>query len=235
VALHVSNSYLTAFVDLFFPRLCKGCGVHLFENEQEICKKCLRSLPRTGFELIDDNPAEKIFWGRVNIEKAVSVYYYRKGELLQQLLHKLKYRGHPLIGEELGKTTGNILRQTGCFNNIDALIPVPLHPKKQRIRGYNQSKHIAYGISLVSDIPLLTGNLVRTVHTSSQTTKNRFERWENVSNIFSVLYPEKLNNKHILLIDDVVTTGATLESCARALQKSCDLKISIATIGFADH
>jgi len=234
VFFQFSNTYLSAFLDLFFPRLCKGCGVHLFENENEICKKCLRTLPRTGYELVTDNPAEKLFWGRVHLEKAASVYYYRKGELLQKLLHQLKYKGHYLIGEELGKATGNILKQSGFLNDIDALIPVPLHIKKLRTRGYNQSEYIAYGISGVSAVPLITENLMRIVHTSTQTKKNRFERWENVQNIFTVVHPSQLNGKHLLLIDDVVTTGATLESCALTLKNYCNVKVSIATVGIAD-
>jgi len=231
---HALNTYANAFSELFFPRVCRGCGEHLSEHEAEVCGSCLRSLPRTGFESVDDNLVSQMFWGRVKIEKAASLYYYRKGELLQKLLHKLKYRGIYQIGEVFGIQIGTFLLRAGFTTGIDMIIPVPLHKIKHRERGYNQSEHIAEGISEIVNIPVVAGNLVRTVHSASQTRKSRFERWENVSSIFAVRNPGMLKGKHILLIDDVVTTGATLEACARTLMKVKDVKVSIATIGYAD-
>jgi len=228
------RSYAGAFFELLFPRVCCGCGAHLFENEQEVCNRCLRSLPRTGFELVDDDPVSQMFWGRVTVEKAASVFYYRKGELLQKLLHKLKYRGNYRLGRVLGKQAGHILLQSGFTAGVDLIIPVPLHEKKHRQRGYNQSELIAQGVSDVVKLPVITNNLIRTVHTESQTQKGRFERWENVSEVFALINTEQINGKHVLLIDDVITTGATLEACARALKNNADIKVSIATIGCAE-
>ncbi len=195
----------------------------------------MRKLPRTGFELIDDDPVSQTFWGRVRLEKATSLYYYRKGEILQQLLHRLKYKGNYQMGQVLGKQMGNALTQAGFMVNIDMIIPVPLHEKKLRLRGYNQSEHIAIGLSQVSGVEVVKNSLVRTVHTESQTRKGRFERWENVGNIFSVINPESLNGKHLLIIDDVVTTGATLEACVQPILQNSSAKVSIATVGYADY
>lgn len=231
--LHL-NSYVNAFTELFFPRICYGCGAHLFSSEQEICKRCIRRLPRTGFELVDDDPVSQIFWGRVKLEKATSLYYYRKGEMLQQLLHRLKYKGNHQMGQVLGTQMGNVLSQSGFMVNIDMIIPVPLHEKKLKQRGYNQSEHIAIGLSQASGVEVVKNRLVRTIHTESQTLKGRFERWENVSSIFSVTNPESLNGKHILIIDDVVTTGATLEACVQAVLQNSRVKVSVATVGYAD-
>ena len=229
-----SNSYLNAFTELFFPRICYGCGAHLFSSEQEVCKRCLRKLPRTGFELVDNDPVSQIFWGRVKLEKATSLYYYRKGEMLQQLLHRLKYKGNYQLGQVLGVQMGNVFKQSGFMVGIDMIIPVPLHKKKLKLRGYNQSEHIAIGLSQSTGVEVEKIILLRTVHTESQTRKGRFERWENVSNIFSVANPELLNGKHVLIIDDVVTTGATLEACVQALLQNSSVKVSIATVGYAD-
>ena len=228
------NYYFKAFAELFFPRICRGCGNHLFEHEHEVCSNCLRKLPRTGFELIDDNPVSKMFWGRIHIEKAASLYYYRKGELLQKLLHKLKYKGNYHLGEVFGQQAGKIFLRSGFTADVDAVVAVPLHEKKRRERGYNQSEIIAKGISEVTKIPFLNGNLIRTVYTESQTQKGRFERWENVKSVFNITHEEELQGKHILLVDDVITTGATLEACASALKKAGDVKVSIVTIGMAD-
>ncbi len=230
-----SNSYLNAFTELFFPRICYGCGAHLFSSEQEVCKRCLRKLPRTGFELVDNDPVSQIFWGRVKLEKATSLYYYRKGEMLQQLLHRLKYKGNYRMGQVLGVQMGNVFKQSGFMVGIDMIIPVPLHKKKLKLRGYNQSEHIAIGLSQSTGVEVEKNSLLRTVHTESQTRKGRFERWENVSNIFSVANPELLNGKHVLIIDDVVTTGATLEACVQALLQDSSVKVSVATVGYADY
>ena len=227
-------AYINSFTELFFPRICYACGNHLLENEEEICNRCLRALPRTGFERISDNPVSKVFWGRVRLEKAASLYYYRKGEMLQQLLHRLKYKGHYQLGRVLGKQVGNIFREAGFTEGIDMIIPVPLHERKFRQRGYNQSEHIATGISEVTGIPTAGNILVRTVHNPSQTFKGRYERWENVKGIFRLTDTDSVRGKHILLIDDVVTTGATIESCARAVLRCEDVKVSVASLGYAD-
>jgi ComF family protein len=154
--------------------------------------------------------------------------------MLQQLLHRLKYKGNYRMGQVFGEQMGNVFKQSGFMVGIDMIIPVPLHKKKLKVRGYNQSEHIAIGLSQSTGVEVEKSILLRTVHTESQTRKGRFERWENVSNIFTVANPELLNGKHVLIIDDVVTTGATLEACVQALLQNSSVKVSVATVGYAD-
>ncbi len=225
------QSYASAFVELFFPRLCEACGNPLHESEKAICKTCFRKLPRTGFE---SNPADnllgQLLWGRVRIETACALFYYRKGETLQQLLHALKYEGYTHIGQELGRKLGSLIK-TSTYPQFDVIVPVPLHPRKYKIRGYNQSEVIANGVSERLNIPVDCTNLHRLKHTASQTSKGRFERWENVEGLFGLHDPEKYMGCHLLLIDDVTTTGATLEACIQPLNRVPYAKVSIATVG----
>lgn len=232
--MRILSAYINSFTELFFPRICYACGDHLLEHEEEICNRCLRALPRTGFELTSDNPVGKVFWGRVKLEKAASLYYYRKGEMLQQLLHRLKYKGHYQLGQVLGRQLGKAFTRSGFMEGIDLIIPVPLHKKKLRQRGYNQSEHIALGIAEVSGISVVKNILIRTVHNPSQTFKGRFERWENVKGIFMLTDPGAVEGKHVLLVDDVITTGATLESCAEQILQCKNAKVSVASLGYAD-
>lgn len=223
--------YTSAFIELFFPRICALCGNHLFEREDAICKSCLRRLPKTGFEENPfHNPMNQLLWGRAKVETAFALYYYRKGESVQQLLHLLKYKGYTDVGVELGRKLGQALK-SGKFPVFDLIVPVPLHPKKMRIRGYNQSEVIAKGISEILKIPVDPVNLHRRKHTATQTKKGRFERWENVEGIFDLHDPQKYLGCHVLVVDDVTTTGATLEACLQPLNQVPYAKASIATIG----
>lgn len=221
------------FMNLFYPRLCEACGNYLFKNEETICTRCLFNLPKTDFHFKKDNPVSILFWGRVNINYASSYYTFSKGSKFQKLIHKLKYHNKKEIGLVLGKHFGESLKKSDFFKDIDVIIPVPLHPKKEKIRGYNQANMIAIGLSKSMKIPVNSTSLVRLIHTNSQTRKNKLERWENVNNIFELLDPHTLENKHILLVDDVVTTGSTLESCSHALLKAKGAKVSIATLAYA--
>ncbi|RUT73156.1 ComF family protein [Ancylomarina longa] len=225
--------WVNDFINLFYPDLCAACGNYLFKNEKIICTKCLYHLPKTDFHLQKHNPVSILFWGRVPIEYAAALYTFSKGSKYQKLIHKLKYHGATEIGIELGKLLGYNLHKSEFFRDIDMIIPVPLHPRKQKIRGYNQAEVIADGIAESMKVPVLTNNLIRKVHTQSQTKKNKLERWENVDNIFSLQNPEQLCNMHLLLVDDVVTTGSTLEACAHALQVAEGVKVSIATLAYA--
>ena len=189
-------------------------------------------LPRTNFHNDDNNETAKIFWGRAQIENASSYLHFTKGGIVQRLLHKLKYKGEIEIGTFLGNLIGNELIQTR-FSDVDIIVPIPLHSKKLAKRGYNQSEIIANGISAVLNKPINSKSLVRISEKTSQTNKHRYERWLNVKEIFKVKDKKTLNNMHILLVDDVVTTGATLEACVEALQQCDNIKISIITVAKA--
>lgn len=198
-----------------------------------MCIKCLIELPKTNFHADIDNPVIKSFWGRAPVTSAAACYYFKKGTNIQHLLHNLKYKGQTQVGLTVGRLYGNELKQSPNFNTVDVVIPVPLHKSKRRKRGYNQSEFFARGLAQGMDIVVDSENLVKTVATDSQTRKNRMERVENVNNVFTLLNPESLKNKHILLVDDVITTGATIEACALKLAEVPGIKISVAAIAYA--
>jgi len=221
-------------LELFYPALCITCGDRLVSGESFICVNCWNDLPVTNFHEKPGNKVEQLFWGRIEIDSATAYFSYKKGSIYQHLIHAIKYRGLKELGLESGKRFGAVLSGSAAFSSIDLIIPVPLHPLKQKKRGYNQSAWIAMGISETLKKPLDVSNIKRNVHTATQTKKNRFERWQNVENIFEILHPEKLAGKHVLLVDDIITTGSTLEACAYQLHKIEGVKVSIATLGYAD-
>jgi len=220
---------------LFYPELCVTCGERLISQEKYICMKCWFDLPVNNFHLEPDNKVARLFWGRVQIENAASFFNYRKGSRYQKLIHFIKYKGLKELGYETGLKYGSVLADSEAFRKVDVIVPVPLHPRKQRKRGYNQSEWIARGLAESMEKPLSAGNLYRKMHTSTQTRKNRFERWQNVEGIFGVKNSGEFFGKHILLVDDVITTGSTLEASAFQLLKINDTRVSIATLGFADY
>ncbi len=219
------------FFNLIFPKLCCSCSEALVKNEKIICTLCIATLPKTNFWIDKENPVNKVFWGRVQIEMATSFYSFRKESKVQNLLHHLKYKGVKEVGAELGKLFGYELRNSEYFAEIDFIVPVPLHKNKFKKRGYNQSEWIAQGISESMKIPINKETLYRRIDSKTQTKKSRFKRWENVDEIFAISNNE-LDNKRILLIDDVVTTGATIEACAHVLIKQ-NCKLFVATIAHA--
>ena len=221
------------FISLLFPRLCYGCGNHLMRNEKLICTECYILIPRTNYHLIPDNPVAKIFWGRCLIERAATFSFYTKDSRIRKLIHQLKYKGIREIGPELGRIYGRTLKSAGFLNDIDLIIPVPLHPSKRRQRGFNQSDLISQGISEVSGIPAETGMLIRKTVSQTQTRKSRYDRWTNVQDIFRVTDPGRIGNMHILLVDDVITTGSTLEACAGELLKIANVKVSVVAIAYS--
>ncbi len=221
-------------LELFFPALCVACGERLVSQEKFMCVPCWSDLPVTNYHLTPENKVAQLFWGRVKVEYATAFFSYKKGSNYQHLIHYTKYRGLKELGFETGKRFGAVLRESQFFNSVDVVVPVPLHPKKQKLRGYNQSEWIANGIAQTMDRPLSVKNLKRNLHTSTQTRKNRFERWQNVESTFEVTNPKEFTDRHILLIDDVVTTGSTLEACILELLKVENVRVSIATLGFAD-
>jgi ComF family protein len=221
-----------SLVGLVFPDFCEVCGTPLVRGERYICLSCLYKMPRTGFWAKTDNDIEKLFWGKINIEHACSLFYFRKGSDYRPIIHKLKYKGRYNIGLRLGEELGVCLENSELYKDISMLVPVPLHPAKERRRGYNQSEFIAYGISNIMSLPVEKYNLIRTKYTETQTRKNAAERWENVQSVFHVRDKSRLNREHILLIDDVITTGSTIEACASIILNNCTCKVSIASIGY---
>jgi len=224
--------YIIDFFGLFFPELCVACDTHLLTQEKLICTKCLYDLPKTNFHADSENPVAQLFWGRAKIEHATAFFYFNKGTNYQEMMHHFKYHGKKEIGFVLGKHFGLQLRESS-FNKIDLIIPVPLHPKKLKKRGYNQSDWIASGLAYALEKTTDTSTLIRSVATTTQTRKSRFARWQNVENIFRITDPSKIEGKHILLVDDVVTTGSTLEACANVLLEIKNTKVSIAALAVA--
>jgi ComF family protein len=225
--------FVDEFISLLYPRVCAACGNSLFKHEEVICTYCLYHLPKTNYHLMNDSPLDKVFWGRAQLAHTAALFNFQKKSKVQHLIHQLKYKGRTDVGIYLGKMLGADLVKTEAFQNVDTVIPVPLHPGKQRRRGYNQSEMIAIGLAKAMNIIMDSTSFIRTVNTETQTRKSRFARWENVKEIFKVTAPEKLTYKHILLVDDVITTGATLESAAHILLGIEGVKLSVACIGFA--
>lgn len=221
------------FISLLFPRLCYACGNHLLRNENLICTECYVVIPRTNYHKEDTNPVAQLFWGRCMIEKAAAFSFYNKGSRIRNLIHNLKYKGIKEIGDELGRVYGLSLRSSGFTADIDLIIPVPLHPTKKRIRGFNQSDTISSGIADVTGLPVDTTSLVRIAASATQTKRSRYERWTNVEGIFRVTDPEIIMGRHILLVDDVITTGSTIESCANELLKVEGVRVSVIALAFA--
>lgn len=192
-------------------------------------------LPETNFHMEKDNKVYQVFWGRAPLEHATAYCYYKKGGSIQKLIHQLKYQGHPEIGIFLGKLYGSKLIENNSYSNIDGIIPIPLHKKKQIKRGFNQAEKIAQGLSESMGIEKNIKVVFRVRASSTQTKKNRYNRWENVEEIFQVIEPERYKGKHFLLVDDVITTGATMEACLQALQVIPEVKLSVCAIAFAYH
>ncbi len=219
-------------LNLFLPNICVACGTLLVNNEKIICLKCHYELPKTRYDSYIDNAVARLFWGRIPVENASSLFQYQKGSRFQSLIHELKYRDRKDIGKELGRILGIELRETP-FANAELILPVPLHKSKQRRRGYNQCDPICEGLSESLEIPYSSDLLERPENTNSQTNKSRIDRWTNMEGVFRVKQPEQVSWKHILLADDVVTTGSTLEACAAEILKVEGTRVSIATLAMA--
>lgn len=224
---------LDDFLSLLLPRLCYACGGNLLRNEKLICTECYVLIPRTNYHLQDDNPVARLFWGRCKIERAAAFSFYNKESRIRKLIHNLKYKGIKEIGLELGRIYGHSLEGTDFLKGIDMIIPVPLHPSKQRIRGFNQSELIAAGFSEATGLPVRIGILERTGKSETQTRRSRYDRWVNVEGIFTVSDRSSLEGKHILIVDDVITTGSTLESCTNEILRSEGARVSVAALAVA--
>jgi ComF family protein len=228
----IIKEYISSFINLLFPNICIACKNALAGNEQYICTNCMANLPTTNFWLQNNNPIEKIFWGRVPVVAAASFSYFEKDSRLQHILHHLKYKGKSEVGILLGKAFGYKLIDSR-FNTIDLIIPVPLHKLRQRQRGYNQSEMIAKGLSIAMKKPMLSNSVSRLIATKSQTNKKRYDRWLNVEGVFNIEHPKTLENKHLLIVDDVITTGATLESLIQEVLKVPGVQVSVVTLATA--
>ncbi|MEO6454899.1 MAG: phosphoribosyltransferase family protein [Ginsengibacter sp.] len=221
------------FLHLFYPHVCTGCGNDVIEDENLLCLQCVNALPRTNFAVHANNPVEKIFWGRLPLTAAMSEFYFAKGTIIQHLIHEFKYKGNKDVGIYLGAMMGSSLMGNNRFNKIDALIPLPLYADKERKRGFNQAMILCQGISEVMNIPIIKDTVLRKKFTQTQTKKHRQERWQNVEGSFKVEGTEQLNDKHILLVDDVITTGATLEACGKEILNISNVQLSVATLAYA--
>ena len=214
---------------LLFPHVCTGCGSDILSESSVLCMRCIDAMPETNFELHAGNPVEKLFWGRIQLNAGTAQFYFTKESLMQHLMHQFKYKGNKELGLQLGRLMGEQLLKSGNYN-VDALIPLPLFPAKEKRRGYNQASLLCKGMSEVMNIPVLTNVVTRPEHTETQTKKGRIERWKNVEGKFVVADANAIQDKHLLLVDDVVTTGATLEACGIALLNAANVKLSIAAL-----
>lgn len=223
------------FLSLIYPNLCLACGENPPMPQQVVCTSCQYYLPRTNFHLEQENTFTDRLWGRFPLYTGAALYHFIKGGRVQHLIHNLKYNNKPEVGYIIGLKYGDILKEAALYKDIDVIIPVPLHPKRERQRGYNQSDTFARGLSESMDIPFLKKILIRTEATSTQTKKSRLERLENVGSAFQLKNPDQLRGKNVLIVDDVLTTGATLESCALKILEISGVRVSLATIGIAER
>lgn len=223
----------SAFIDLIFPRICAACLEPLQRNEELICTHCRFDLPKTNLHLETENTLAHKFFGEVHLKHTLSYLKFVKGGKVQRLMHELKYKGNQEVGEMLGRWYGAELRESGFADAFDLIIPVPLHRKRLLIRGYNQSDCFAKGLSESLNIEWRNDILIREIETSSQVNKSRLERYQNMDKVFTVKNPELLRNKKIVVVDDTLTTGATLESCVLSLQAFEIKDISILTLAMA--
>ena len=223
-------SYATDFGTLFFPRYCSSCNRNLMHYEKAVCMHCLTHLPRLHMHDEHDNPIEKLFWGRIDVEAATAFLSMPRNGISHRLIHRLKYHNDQEVGERLGALFAQELLESARLKEIDVILPVPLHPKKLHVRGYNQCDCIARGMAETLGVEVSNNNLTRTHFNSSQTRRGRISRWSNVKDNFWLRDPEKLENKKILLVDDVITTGATIEACAAALGKVKGIQLYVAAL-----
>lgn len=219
---------------LFFPDVCLSCKLQLTKNETVICTTCRHDFTQTDYTTKPQNQLEKSFYGRIPIQEATALFYFHKKGKIQELIHELKYKGHQEIGVFFGNWLGNEISENNRFKTIDCIVPVPLHPKKLKKRGYNQLTKFGQALSSTLNIPFVEHKLGKIESTTTQTHKGKDARWKNVKELFHLTDITFFENKHILLIDDVITTGATLEACSNELLKSKNVKISIAVMAYTE-
>ena len=227
----LANAF-NAVTHLFYPSLCPGCRKKETEPDELMCISCYNTLPYTGFESIRDNPVEQLFWGRTPLNFASSSFFYVERTPIQRLIHEIKYKENKKLGVLLGEDMGRLLAPAFKEFNIDIMLPMPLHPKKQKKRGYNQATLLCKGIRNTTNCSYNDVLLIRNTNTSTQTKKSRIERWENVHDVFTLTHPEQLTGKHVVLVDDVITTGASTEACASILLQNKCASVSVCSLAF---
>ena len=223
-----------AVLHLLFPHVCAGCGSDILHEESVLCMKCIDAMPETNFELHPNNPVEKTFWGRLPLTGATAQFYFTKESLMQHLMHQFKYKGNKELGMQLGKIMGEQIKKSARFE-ADALVPLPLFAAKEKRRGYNQAAILCEGMAEAMNLTVLDKIISRPRHTETQTKKGRIERWKNMEGKFILSDADAIKNMHLLLVDDVVTTGATLEACGNELLKAENVRLSIATLCIASR
>lgn len=220
-------------INLVAPKQCVMCGCRLAVGEDVVCTSCNLDLPRTNYhEKPYDNEMAKLFWGRMPVEKAAALFFYRSRSASSRIVYSMKYLGHPEVGELMGRMAAVEFAKSGFFDDVDLIVPVPLAKKRQRARGYNQSMEIARGVSEITRLPIEVDAVVRKSFNGSQTEMNRWQRNENVEDVFTLIDGSRIEGRHVLIVDDVVTTGATVISCANELRRCGDVKFSVMSLGF---
>ncbi|MCR4765874.1 MAG: ComF family protein [Bacteroidaceae bacterium] len=220
-------------LDLLFPRYCAVCGNRLYANEHAICEQCLNKMPRSMYHTWEDNPMIKQFWGKFPTEKATAWFYYTHGSPYAHMIHLFKYHKRKKLAFELGQLMASEIKPSGFFDSIDCIIPIPLHKKKEKQRGYNQSEWLSRGIENITGINIITNAVERTCPTMTQTHKSAKERFDNMQNVFRAINGNRLKGKHILLVDDVMTTSATLTACADSLRDIEGIRFSFLTLALS--
>ncbi len=232
--LATAREYCSDLLRLFYPEVCLACSQPLLKDEEVLCFKCESELPQTGHLTDPQNALMRRLWGRVEVQGAAALFQFQKGGNVQHLIHQLKYKGRKEVGEYIGKLYGHQLNEPcSIIKDVDIIVPVPLHWKKLRKRGYNQCDSFAKGLAETLDIPWSSTILDRKLDNVSQAGKRRYDRWQNVSGIFSLSGTQQIEGKHVLLVDDVVTTGATAEACMHTLLSTGHTKTSFLAIAVA--
>ena len=215
---------------MLFPNLCICCDGYISHQENQVCDLCMYTLPKYEENEFKDNSLARKFWGRVSLENVAAQYKLTGSSAVKSIIHQIKYRGNTDLGIAMGEVLGATLMKSTLFTDVNLLLPVPLHPKKERLRGYNQCDLLLTGLGAVMNLPIAKNKLIRKKHNSTQTKKNRYERYINSKEVFCITDIEALQNKHVLIVDDVITTGATIEACASVLLDVDGLKLSVATL-----
>lgn len=231
--MHFLSTILSPAKHLLFPKNCLGCGEDLpDETIHLLCMRCFEELPSTSYIAHAANPIEKKFWGRIPLVAAGSLYYFTKESLIQSLIFDLKYRNNQTAGIYLGQLLGMQMLKTNRFDDVDMLVPLPLNERRERKRGYNQAMLICEGIQMHFPKPIVQDVVARKIFTQTQTAKSTAERWENMQGVFVLQHPDKMAYKHALLVDDVITTGATMEACGQTMLQAPNARLSLLSVAY---
>mgnify|MGYP002856817598 CR=1 FL=1 len=228
------KNWWNPLLELIFPRYCATCGKRLYENEQAICTSCMQKMPRTMYHNWEDNPMVKQFWGKFPVGRATAWFFYTHDSPYAHMIHQFKYHGRKKLAFELGKMMASEISPSGFFEGIDCIVHVPLHKEKERLRGYNQSEWIAHGIAEATGIRVITHAVERSTYTLTQTKKSARERFDNTKGVFKAADCHQLTGKHVLMVDDVMTTSATITACADALREVRDIRFSFLALAISD-